>query len=200
MPGAMYLDRGATPRKPNGFTSPLHPRQIMALALYIASLVGWCAFVIPFIPSVGDNHQLIVSVIYFGLFCLGIWSYIRLGLDDPIHARVITRMERPLTSTFKELDFRQCGLCDIWIEPTTKHCHDCGKCVEKFDHHCHYLNTCIGQTNYTHFAILISVLTTLFAIHVSHTPLSHAAVSSLRPLPISCCQFFIHRSVKRCIY
>ncbi|CAI2363986.1 unnamed protein product [Moneuplotes crassus] len=52
----------------------------------------------------------------------------------------------------------QCLYCEAYVGGTTKHCKDCNRCTKGFDHHCKWLNNCIGHNNYTHFFILVALV------------------------------------------
>uniref|UniRef100_A0A7I4XTN7 Palmitoyltransferase n=1 Tax=Haemonchus contortus TaxID=6289 RepID=A0A7I4XTN7_HAECO len=54
-----------------------------------------------------------------------------------------------------------CNICQIHVEPKTKHCRRCNICVEVFDHHCIWLNNCIGKKNYRLFIILLICIVVL---------------------------------------
>jgi hypothetical protein len=75
--------------KVNSYTQSPSREQILTLLLFIAQLIGHCAFVIPVLPSI--NHSVLWTMLgfHFVLLMAVAYDYIYLTTKDPVDRMVL---------------------------------------------------------------------------------------------------------------
>ena len=131
----------------NGCQWPFHPLQVLSWLLLLLSPAEYFSLATPLLPISLETLCIILFAVCYTVVVLAMMVATVL---NPSNSR--TEMEnRPKT----------CGLCQMPIDESCKHCSYCNRCVVGFDHHCKWLNNCIGRRNYRYFLLCITSLEAL---------------------------------------
>ncbi|RVX01622.1 Protein S-acyltransferase 18 [Vitis vinifera] len=157
----------------HGWQRPLHPLQIVGMAIYAFLVVSFYCFLGLFLGN--RIAEITVTTVF---------SFVEDGKEDPsnlykkevprsmeYHTSIEPLLPFPLVVKDdaiapdpKEDDISFCALCDFEVKKNSKHCRSCNRCVEGFDHHCRWLNNCIGKRNYTTFFLLLTFVLLMLVI------------------------------------
>ena len=150
-PSSILMD---TSRRRTGFSSPLHPQQVLSWVVLSVFLLVFHFLCIPIVL----NHVLLplfLSVSWALTVAIVIFAYQICSGDPSTPSPPSTHSITPLPPNFPASTTKQCQWCRLSVSLSSHHCRLCDKCVPGFDHHCLWLNTCIGKSNYRTFLSLL---------------------------------------------
>jgi palmitoyltransferase len=137
--------------KKNGFSTPLHPFQILS---YILTLLNIFTAALAFPPILPTPAVLVLWTAYpLSQFLVVAFGFIVTRADptDPlVHASKVVAASLELPN----IGYK-CHLCDSYVDKTSKHCGQCNRWCTGFDHHCKWTNNCVGSANYRPFIALV---------------------------------------------
>ena len=138
----------------NGFSCPLHPKQVCLWVLTVVQVGGFYGVLMPLLPF----YQAIALGVVVGVAGIGVvvCGGLATGIDPTDQVVYQERKARLSCTDFPYQHYPQvCSICASHVSPGTKHCGYCRRCVSDFDHHCKWLNNCIGGRNYRVFFLLL---------------------------------------------
>jgi len=140
----------------NGFGRPFHPLQVVSWVVFTMDVLVYAIVGLPLVEPLGAVA--VVALVYGASVIIVVFATARATGCDPIDPRVRQAQGTPEREPEEIDDLPYCPICDVPVEPRSKHCRTCNKCVDVFDHHCMWLNNCIGRANYrAFFAAVLSV-------------------------------------------
>lgn len=106
--------------------------------------------------------SIILSIIYYIIAALWVWSYFVCCWLDPGYIESYYQEKYLINNLSSEnmpddlQNIDKCKKCELPKPQRTHHCSTCNKCVIRFDHHCPTIGNCVGLYNMKGF-ILTSV-------------------------------------------
>ena len=126
----------------NGFTFPLHSKQLLS---YLGYAIELFMFIFIQFPCFTPKERIGISIPFIGTWLVYVFFFIRGTLEKH--------------SLPYDPNGFHCKWCEIKVKAGSKHCRSCNLCRREFDHHCFFLNNCVTSANYKDFYIGILFLT-----------------------------------------
>lgn len=118
----------------------------------VAALYIWVGKTFREASEVAGQKEKTIQVLFYTLYLLSLWSYVKCISTDPGLATDLTS----LSESLKLLGgFTYCGKCQSLRPARSHHCSQCDRCILRRDHHCVWLGTCVGLHNHKHFALML---------------------------------------------
>ncbi|KAI9343435.1 hypothetical protein DFJ73DRAFT_518258 [Zopfochytrium polystomum] len=148
----------------NGFSRPLHPRQLFLYVHFLfASVLLFAVYPTAVLPYLLSNAAAngVLAVSGCAALCLAVSAVLLTASDprdpgaapqavpgaqaDDLERSALPEQHLPdaFGSSQQNPDNKFCLICQILVHQSSLHCRYCDKCVSRMDHHCFFVNNCI---------------------------------------------------------